>query len=601
MRRFVCIFALCVLCIALKANDGKTIRDIVTGKKITYTYKYVDLKNNRFNLFDEISIDYPIIEGYPKVNDKLYYYCVKYLETDSFKLELLQRAKLASSILLSRKGSKGNYSLYIYNNYDKFLPVLTDVDFEVKFLFDNILGIQIKYKYKIGNSSLSLDENFYMQRMFYFSLADSKMYTSEKLFAAGKMNALSADLKKKGQVIFQTYKKAIEEELEEDAGEDDEDEDEDEEGGRKKGGDKRTAAKTDTGFVINEFEIELNPFGLNFNIPEFSLNSAFCMGVPLQVHYTIQEIQAYIDPKGPLRFLLNYNKQFVTTLKNVNIFRETHRDWRIPLNLQFDNTYYVTAPAMGVKSITQSIGYKALTDSGCQKQKMREFDKDGKLVKESFYNSGNSEVSSSRLFEYNRQNLLSKVTDHSKNKKDHIMQFSYDAGNNLVERSEISSDGTKVTSRYYYDEKTAYEVTEDVLGAEKENIREYQLNEYGKIVCQTNFGEDCSYEILYSKDKELGSHGKRRPNLDNNIYCYSASSKLLTYQHDNGRHLYELKYDATDKITEMIHMDSRQITETWRYIYSSNGLLLNFIIDNGLYYYDNKSGIYRYKLDYEYY
>jgi len=599
MRKLRSIITLTLLLVLRQfcSADERTIKDVQNGNKLIYEQRYYELKNNRFNLFNEVDIDYPVLKGYQKANEKIYYHFITYLGSDSFKLDLLQRSKLATSIFLNRKTNRYSHSQYTYNNYEKFLPMLTDVNYEMVFLYDNLLAIRISYKYKLGDASRSFDEEFRMEKMLFVSLSDSKVYTLSQLFTLEKAGSLSSMLEKKARTVYSSNKKAIDEEMDEEDEDGEDDEEEDEEGNKPEK--KKTPQNPkDTAFDLDELNFSLSPFGTTFTIPPFSLNSSFCGGASLQLNFTVKELKPYIHPKGPLQKVINYQVQFATNLKNCNLYRENRSDWQTGYNLQRDNNYFLTAPVKGIRTITQSISYKNQPDSSAEKQRLREFDRDGHLVKEVYFNSGAEYMTHS--FEYNKQGLLSKIVTNEKNKKGRATLFTYDANNNLSEKEETAANGNKTLVKYFYDGNTAYEITEDGLDQD-ERIREYHLNEYGKIVSQCNFGEEAGYEILYDKEMRLGVYTKKRPNLDNSIFCYSATGKLLTYQHDNGRHLYELIYDPSDKVTEVIHMDSRQIKDIWKYSYDKNGLLINFIIYNNVYNYSNMDNLYRYKLDYTFY
>lgn len=574
--------------VKMVADDARSIRDIFTNQKVLYTSKYKELKNNPFNLYGEISADYPVLLEFPKANDKLYYYCVKYLESDSFKLEMLQRSRIASSIFLSRKSNSRDYAPEIYQNYEQYLPEINDVEYKFLFLYDGLLAVQLKYNYKINSPYKDYQENFTMYKQIFVSINDGKLYNLQDLFSISKQSDLKKMLQKKADDVFNANKKVIQQELEED-----EDDDED-----------RAPTKNNKAqeIKLNELMLTINPFGVVFSIPELSYNSSNYYGVPLQLNFEPASIKQYLNPLGPLNKLINYKMQFGTDLKNVNLHRElNYSRWEQTYNIQQQNSPYTMAPAEGVQSLTQYIKYKNQHDSMLQKQRVLIFNTQGFLIEEDFYNDSKNVISGKTLYEYNEHKLLKTISRFNGLKNTSKMEMSYDVNYNLIKIVERDDDDGKKINNFFYLGNTIYETIEEGTADENSEIREYHVNDFGKLINFGEYGQDPNYETIYNKQLPLGSFSYKRPALDNSVYCYDDNGKLLTYQHDNGRHLYEFSYDKNGKCKQVLHIEYRTLKDSWKYTYNEQGLMKTCEMLDGIYNYNETNNVYHYKFDYSFY
>lgn len=576
----------------LRAGDETTYTDFYTNNKITYVTKYKELKNNPFNLFDEISVNYPVISGYPKANDKLYYYCVPYMETDSFKLELLQRSKIAAGIFLANHAN--DYSRYMNNNHTNLLPTITDVDFRLLFLFDGVLAINITYTYSLGASGEQLDESFVMEKQLFIRLSDGQVNKPADVIALNKRSAFKSDIEKR-VIAFALQQPATMQ------GDDDNGNDGDDDNGYYSSG---QPPRSETPPIeLNDLVLTISPYGAIVHIPAYSVNSSACFGLAADLSYTTAELKSFLDAVSPLKNYLKYNKTFSTTLQGVNLFRETHyTGWSATYNPQHDNNIFAKAPA-GVKSVSHYIRYKNQSDTAAELQRIRLYDKAGRLTEEQYYNNGNGKMNGNKTFEYNTDGLLVKITDNAdRNDKTAYQWFTYDAATNLTEWKEKDSDGITITHRYKYENMTVTEITESSEpDDDAEKIRVYSLTPGGKIISSWNFGEAQQWKNHYDGERLLASGSIKRPTLDNTIYGYNTAGKLLTIQLDNGRHLTEFSYNTKGELTEVTHMDSRQLKGRWVYEYNSKGLRSACSMNNEMYGYGSGGNFYRYLFVYTFY
>lgn len=579
--------------LTVQAGDETSYTDFYSNSKITYVTKYKELKNNPFNLFDEISVNYPVISGYAKANNRLYYYCVPYLETDSFKLELLQRSKIASGIFLANH--RNEYSRYVENNYQNMLPTITDVDFRILFLFDGVLAVNFTYTYSIGASGEKLDETFTMEKQLFVRLSDGQISKPADLIAFNKRSAFKSELEKRIAIFAQEHPPAI------DGSDDSENNGDDDGSSGYYSGQLPLAEKPPV--ELNDLVLTISPYGATVHIPAYSVNSTACFGFPADLTFTTTELKSYLDAVSPIKNYLKYNKTFSSPLQGVNLIRETrYSGYSAAFNPQHDNNIFAKGPA-GVKSVSQYIRYKNQSDTAAKLQRIRLYDKAGRLTEEQYFNNDKGPMSGNKTFEYNAEGLLVKITDNAdRNDKTAYQWFTYDAAANLTEWKEKDSEGVTVTHRYKYENLAVTEIIESSEpDDDDEKIRVYSLTPGGKIRSSWNFGEEQQWVSHYDGERILARGSIKRPTLDNTIYCYNTAGKLLTIQSDNGRHLTEFSYNSKGELDNVTHMDSRQLKNRWVYEYNSKGLRSTCTANSDMYGYGSGGNFYRYLFEYVYY
>lgn len=578
-------------CFTAQAGDEMTYTDFYTNSKITYVTKYQELKNNPFNLFDKIGVSYPVISGYPKANNRLYYYCVPYLETDSFKLELLQRSKIASGIYLANHVNA--YSRFMENNHTNLLPILTDVDFSIKFLFDGVLAVNLQYTYGLGAGGEELEEKFVMEKQLFIRLSDGQVTRPADLIALNKRSAFKSDLEQRiarfmaeqPAMIYVT------------------DDERDDDGSTSGYSDIKPLQAEKTPIELNELVITISPYGVIVYIPPYSVNSSACKGVAADFSYSGAEFKTFLDAVSPLKNFLKYNKTFVTPLQGVNLVRETYlSNYAGAYNPQLSNKFFEKGPP-GVKSVSQYIRYKNQSDTAAKLQLIRLYDKAGRLTEEQYFNNDKGPMSGNKKLEYNAEGLLVKITDNAdRNDKTAYQWFTYDAAANLTEWKEKDSDGITVTHRYKYENLVVTEIIESSEPDEQaDKIRVYSLTPGGKIISSWVFGEEMQWKNHYDGERLMASGSIKRPAQDNTIYCYNTAGKLLTIQRDNNRHLTEFNYNTRGELSYVTNMDSRQVKSRLQYEYNSRGLRTACTMNNEMYGYTSSGNFYRYLFVYAYY
>lgn len=589
MKRLLPLLAL--LPFSLAAQDTQSLTDFYSGKMLYYEDHYKPIKGNPFNLFDEIDASYPLLKDYPAASAKLYYYSVPYLESDSFKLELLQRAKIASALYVANYSER---SLYEYNNSGNFLPRLKDSEYSFAFLFDGLLAVNLKYSYQLDFPGDD-DPNFELVKSIYIRLSDGKVFRPEDLLLPQKQHALKSEIEEQLNTYYKANKENIVKEMTDDDGESDSD---DEEGGDAGSLNKGPAPGE---ISLNELNIDISPLDVTLNIGEYSANSIRLRGMPYSIRYERDRFKLFIDPNGPLAKLITYNKTFVTSLHNVNMYNEVHyRSWQSGFNIQQDNDYTKPAPAKGVKAVSYYIRYKNTPDSLRELQRRKIYDASGKLTDIEYYEGRPSKLRSKMHFEYNTAGLLVRTTmiNSRSDKKEGSKTFSYDSNNNLVSYTETDDDDGGSSASYHYDGLKVFETAHNDGETSK---RTYELNSYGHIVSSANFGEQPQWKRYFDGDRELGSNNLKHPSMDNSLLCYNSKGQLLTVQMDNGRHLYEITYNAQGQPEQMVYFDSRQLKNLWIYEYNDRGLLSKETYYNNMSGFNRSDNTYYYSLEYEFY
>jgi len=570
----------------LQAQNTKTIVDLHTNAKFSYTEKYIELKNSPFNFFDELGVQYPVIDGNEKVNRLLYHQLVNYLQTDSFKLEFLQKANLAARLNMHRDLNRYDYGVNTVNNYENFLPLIKDADYRLSFLYDNLLSVQLSYRYDLGEA---LGDDFRLEKQFFISVRDGKLYTLEQLLATDKRAAFRNLVGKKLKESLAEAKQVEEEEpVQAEEGTYEEE-----------GDDLREEAKTEV--VINELQLEINPFSSYVNVADLSVNSLLSRGRGLQLRFSIQELKPYIHLSGPLRNLVLYSKLYTTPLRGFNPEQTLMASsWQSQFNMPFRASFLNRAPAPGIKTVARRVSYGKQTEGALQS--IITFDRDGKPLREDMYDSGREKPTYSHVYEYNTQGLLAKITSYSYDKLSETSSYIYDSFGNLVKRTKTEKNGRRDLSNYYYD---GYIVYEEMMNDEQQDnhLRAYHLNSYGKLYCIVDVGSECYGTLLFDKDKPMASFNPQHPTLDNVIYAYDTNGKLLTVQRDNGRHLHEMIYDKQEVLQKVVYTESGTVKDMWEYWYNGQGLLEKERVRNGIYDYDysRSNNQYIYTFEYAYY
>jgi hypothetical protein len=236
-----------------------------------------------------------------------------------------------------------------------------------------------------------------------------------------------------------------------------------------------------------------------------------------------------------------------------------------------------------------------------QKQRVLIFNAQGFLIEEDFYNDSKNVISGKTLYEYNEHKLLKTISRFNGLKNTSKMEMSYDVNHNLIKIVERDDDDGKKINNFFYLGNTIYETIEEGTADENSEIREYHVNDFGKLINFGEYGQDANYETIYNKQLPLGSFSYKRPTLDNSVCCYDDNGKLLTYQHDNGRHLYEFSYDINGKCKQVLHIEYRTLKDSWKYTYNEQGLMKTCEMLNGIYNYNETNNIYNYKFDYSFY
>ncbi len=196
--------------------------------------------------------------------------------------------------------------------------------------------------------------------------------------------------------------------------------------------------------------------------------------------------------------------------------------------------------------------------------------------------------------------LLSGNLNLSSEKSD-ISDFIYDKKGNLIRHTQKDEYNTTIEKVYYYRGDTVFEDCRDKNAPFERRINIYTINKYGKIITSYTWGEESQFFDIYDRDKKMATVNSRYPKLYNTLFCYSTDGRLLTYEYDHDRKLYEFIYSTDNKLVKIEHIQGQRVVERSEYSYGENGLPVKITRWEGIYYYYDFNNKNYYTLEYEFY
>jgi len=592
----------------IMANDDRTVTDLYTQKKVVYKTVYTEIKKSSFNLFEPIDLNYPQlrenngINNINEINRKLQQYCESVIKTDSFKLEFSEHAKHAIEVSIKNLERRSYYSIDRHNSYENFLPEISDIDFSFSFLFDDLLKLNVEYVYHLGSGKY--DENTYSYtKSYYISLKNGRTYHSNSLFNESKISQLENYLKSKANVLYKSISLA---EKSEDQNLEEGSEGEGYEGEEYDGDEEAPYAEpkiseSDMPLRLNNLDFQITPLYVSFRIQDYSPCTSNFKGQGIYLYLDINEITPFMNLSGPLKAMSHFEKKYTTNRTNANIYKELHSFWQ-PMDNFLQDTPFIHGQK-GVKSIVYFVTNEHNNSKNIPSPRMsfkEFFNTKGLLEKKEIYSEGLVYHRINYFYDTNDRLVRQEDLKPDSDKSD-ISDFIYDKKGNLIRHTQKDEYNKITETVYYYRGDTVFEDYREKSAPFERRISIYAINKYGKIITSYTWGEELQFINIYDRDKKMATVNSRYPKLYNTLFCYSTDGRLLTYEYDNDRKLYEFIYNTENKLTRIENIQGQRVVARSEYYYGENGLPVKITRCEGIYNYYDFNNKHHYTLEYEFY
>ncbi|GAL86031.1 hypothetical protein MYP_3260 [Sporocytophaga myxococcoides] len=592
----------------IMANDDRTVTDLYNHKKVAYKTVYTEIKNSSFNLFEPIDLTYPQlrekngINNINVINRKLQQYCESVIKTDSFKFEFQEHAKLTFINSIKNLERRSHYSIDLHDYYENFLPEINDINFSFSFLFDDLLKLNVEYVYHLGSGKF--DENTYSYtKSYYISLKNGKTYLSNSLFDESKISQLENYLKTKANILYKSI--SLDEKSESQNSEEGYEEERYEEEGYEEEEEgsyvEPEVPESDMPLLLSNLDFQITPLYVSFRIPDDSPYTSNFKGQGVFLYLDINELTPFINLSGPLKAIGYFEKKYTTNRTNANIYKEQHSFWQ-PMDNYIQDTPFIHGPK-GVKSITYFVTHEHNNSKNVSSPRMSSkkiFNTRGLLEKKESYSEGMVYYIINYFYDTNDRLVRQENLNLSSEKSD-ISDFIYDKKGNLIMHTHKDEYNMITEKVYYYRGDTVFEDCRDKNAPFERRINIYTINKYGKIITSYTWGEESQFFDIYDRDKKMATVNSRYPKLYNTLFCYSTDGRLLTYEYDHDRKLYEFIYSADNKLTKIEHIQGQRVVERSEYSYGENGLPVKITRCEGIYNYYDFNNKNHYILEYEFY
>ncbi len=590
----------------LLADEPYTYCDLKTNKKYLFIDNQEVLKNSWLNIFEDIYINYPVLvtdsQAAPvkKINSLFHYWCIDYMKSEPFKVEILAHAQNNfKSYLRNSTENRYRYSNYEYNNISKFVPKLKDVEFSFQYLFDAMLAVQVKFTYTLTGGIIDNDTKFGLVKMYYISLKNAQTSNITGLFEPSKINTLEQLIQNKTKAILAKNHSFFNEQKAKFDALDIYD------------GNTEMDDETDIQHTTNlqiyktkdiklaDLTMNLNPFFVTFMIPSNSPFTQQTYGFGFAIRINISELRSYVKTTGLLSGIINWKIDPTKNLHDINLHKYNYNQTEL-INWRNDNPYQ-KSPGKGVKSVKTYIQYQP-DSSKKVLNKQTFYTQMGQLQKEEYFS--NDKVSSWTYYEYDVKNRLSKIINYSYNDIKSSDEFSYDENNNLTAQKTFDQENNITEKRYFYMGNQVYEmqlsdIIDNSSSDNEDAITIYELNEEGQIINSHKISQAAEYTTVFDKGKIMASYSLKRPK-DARLFTYNKNGQLHTVEYDNNRYLNLYEYDTNGYLMQESNYDSRMLKSKRVIINNAQGLPLTIKEFTGMYGYSNHDNAYYYSFDYEF-
>lgn len=549
-----------------------SLANLASGKQLQIESKQANLGKTAFNLFDEIYINYPQVmpgtlpeTSLKRINERLKYYCLTWVQTDNFKYEFLPYSYQALSEVLK----VSNKSRYSQRNLETTPPRMRNVVPQLLFWSGDILAYQVAYVFDFEfENEIQVDEMAYV-KTFYFNLKTGAVQKPFALFAPNKLASLKGTL---NNLLVQLYQKqgakvnSFQWSEPNDYYGFDEDEEDD--------NTPVSESKKVKGFLEDEFQkmfFRITPFYAEFILPPFCSSNKTLKQMGICVQMELNEFIQYLPPQCELGVL---GKTLPGKLNRIGI-----DDMSPPSFLSLvspTNTQDIPKPAKGTnKQETFRKEYKG-KDSIETLFRTVFFDASGKPLRV-FY--GEKDNGDSVRFVYDKTGNLIRQVYYSNGKFDNEWRCSYSDKGNLTEDFHYDDNGMFEIKQYHYLDTLVYMSFKLDFFSDYEDlfnpIQVFVFNRERNLLTSYELGKSIDYRNHYHQGNLMGFYRRNYPKLDNAIYAYDHLGKIEFIISDNGRRLHEFEY-KDGLLIHYSHYDSFRLLNERKFTYDALGQLANY-------------------------
>lgn len=600
---FLCYLLLlfhCGILFSLSAQDKYLITDMLNNQTYNYSTKYIELKNSKWNFYNEIDLEYPVLTDLvdsivqKKLNIRLKQILVDQIETDSFRINLFLNLKQSLSTYFTIYNKvKDQLGIY-WANESKFTPDIKGVDFMFLSCFKSTVTFVAVFRYGTQYQQYILDEDLNYFQVYYFNLVNGKEYHPNDVFKKLSEKEISSIIENAVQNNIKTIDIKLEE------NESDFYNDIENPSAQKE---KKLVnfSLTKNGFPY------LKAFSMAYYIPAWSPCTQNIYGLDAEVRLTFDEIRKHLNPQGPFASLIKYSLVDSTWLKNQNnpLFISQSYNFTPQFSVYDECPYVITEK---LKTITIKRLTKVKNDEGNWEDKgflikQLEYLQNG-YIKEIRNYESDGRIYNTQAFNFDYMNNLIKKSTFKNGKLEESDDFTYDINGNLISQCKTDEDKVPQKTFYYYSNNFILEEHYGYYGYNgriENNYRKKIINNSG-LVTNSLFITITYHSSTYEIENKFDINGRLLLSYNKNNqpstshYVYDKNGNLMTYEYDNGRLMYEYKYDENNRLIRETRYDSKRIISVKKAEYNTEDRIVKIEVSDS----NNNSETQVYLITYEY-
>ncbi len=505
------------------------------------------------------------------INKKLSAMFKEYFNSESLKQELLELSKL--EIDNESKKTRWQYFPKITKiSVDKIKLDITECQMNIEYYFKDLLAITINTQCNSSYDYLDLTP-LYIQKYYWIDLKTVKVYTFKDLFKPEKINDFEKIFTKKAKDAFRSkseyqFKNIMRYVNDEDI------EDSDDRIIKNKYFTKKYY--TNSFKIIIDFDKikcnEITPFRCTFNTA-FTSNIGFSeslKSIGVRISFKFYELIPYLNEKGILKSMIDYQKNIKTNLKNIFIPKE-----------------FIPNKSSEFEATTNSKEKFIINQAGLPPNFSFK-----KIKTISIFN----EYGNIRKIHFSRNNLVTRVEIDSRNRTDYkydknnnlvriikksheyydTIDYKYDNSNNLLKITEKHFDDfDKLEILYFYVDTMIY-----VFGSNDAlfSNQVISLSKYGEILNAYYIQTQPNFCYYYDSHK-IKSVNFNNDNSKSGVFNYSSMGLLENFIGNDSIHKISYLYNNSSQIIKKVEVLNNDVSNTTSYYYNNDNLIEEIIVN----------------------
>ena len=560
------------------ADETQQCMDFITGKVLDYTDGHFELKDSKYNFYDDISIRYPqfklpankAVES--KTNKRIKEIFIDQISTEQFKIGLYADMETRLKTLYQSQRVRSDYYGDKYDKRLKLNPEIEHVHYSFLNYSGNTITMLAQFSYKVKTGENSYYKEFTYNQVYYFDLNNGKEYHPEDVFKKSSKAVVSKLITEKLRGI--SFKKTSDRDVDEGYNSDNyNDATEGEMYEETDDGEVIAEKKADDLEIVNDGFPYFKGYTLAFCITSFNRGLKQFKSTEIEIRFTLDEIKPYINSDGPYAHLLTMKEPHQGKHHNLNapLFIRPGDFFGFDFTLNYYRSDYASSlfeSEMPLhcpdKSIVEMKFYsldKNKKDTTVTKmifKKMR-YNENGLLTEVDLYDYS-FRPSAKYLFEYNALgSLVAYTSSNAAQKIENKIKLQYDENNNLISITELDSAAKiiKGTYCYYTDSfclKEAYNlgsfnsyitISRMDIDAQSRPAAWYRMVENNFMPIYCHYDENGNILSIYSKNENFKEY---------NSHTY-INNRLVAEERDFDRHITSYTYDKNGNMIEMNRYD----------------------------------------------